>query len=127
MKKLKLVPLFLFAFFVSSYTCIAQETEEETEEAVEEIEVDEEPTVIMATYISMEDTSFVFTYIDEDDEESEITFEKIAPEVKKSFNLADKSMIGKKFKITYTTENITDDDDEDSLVSIRVIIALEKL
>ncbi|KAB8155875.1 hypothetical protein EZY14_001295 [Kordia sp. TARA_039_SRF] len=123
MKKLKLVPLFLFAFFVSSYTCIAQETEE----AVEEIEVDEEPAVIMATYISMEDTSFVFTYIDEDDEESEITFEKIAPEVKKSFNLADKSMIGKKFKITYTTENITDDDDEDSLVSIRVIIALEKL
>ena len=36
MKKLKLVPLFLFAFFVSTYTCVAQENEEE--EAVEEVE-----------------------------------------------------------------------------------------
>ncbi|PTX60131.1 hypothetical protein C8N46_107137 [Kordia periserrulae] len=127
MKKLKLVPLFLFAFLVSSYTCIAQETEEEVEEAVEEIEVEEEPAVITATYTSMEGTSFVFTYIDEDGEESEITFEKMAPDVKKAFNLADKSLLGKKFKITYTTENITDDDDEDMLVSIRVIIAMEKL
>ncbi|WP_046745132.1 hypothetical protein [Kordia zhangzhouensis] len=127
MKKLKLVPLFLFAFFVSTYTCVAQENEEE--EAVEEVESEEqeEPVVITATFTGMDDTLFVFTYMDNDGEESDIVFDKLAPEVKKAFNLADKSFVGKKFKVTYITENVADDDDEDMLISIRTIISLEKI
>ena len=121
MKTKQFIPFFLLVFFVSTFTVVAQEEEE-----VEEIELDE-PAIINATFSHIENNAFVFTYVDQDGEESDITFDKVAPEVKKSVNLMDKSFVGKKFKITYTTENVADPDDEEMLVSVRTIIALEKL
>ncbi|EDP96566.1 hypothetical protein U8527_21590 [Kordia algicida OT-1] len=119
MKAIKLVPLFLLIFLINSYTCAAQE-----EEAIEEID---EPTVLIANFKGMDKNTFVFTYTDTDGEESEMIFEKITPEVKKAFNFNDASIIGKKFKITYTTKNVPEKDDEDMLVSMNTIIALEKM
>ncbi|GAA3597836.1 hypothetical protein Q4Q39_20430 [Flavivirga amylovorans] len=119
MKTLKLVPLFLIAFLFCNYTAIAQEEEEE--------EIENELTTITAVYEGIEDSMYVFTYEDEDGEESTISFQKIAPEAEKAYDLLSKKLIGKAFEITYSDENVLEDDDLEILTNIRTIETLKQL
>ncbi|MDD7885043.1 hypothetical protein [Flavivirga sp. 57AJ16] len=119
MKTLKLVPLFLVAFLFCNYTAMAQEDEEEYEE--------DELSTITAVYAGIEDGMYMFTYKDEDDEETTISFENISPEVEKKYDLFSKKIIGKTFEITYSDENVPDNDDEEILVNIRTIVAIKQL
>jgi len=130
MKTLKLVPLFLIAFLFCNYTVIAQEEEEE-EEIIEEVEENGEDEVSMITGVfkGMEDGTYVFSFKDEDGEENTINFDKIAPEVKKAFNLEKKEMIGKTFIVTYSNinEEEEDEDGEIEYTSVKTILTLKKL
>ncbi len=127
MKTLKLVPLFLVAFLFCNYTATAQ-VDEDLEEIMEEDEVNEEenlPTIIIAVYSGIEDGAYTFTFKDEDGEENTKSFEKISKEAAKMFNLTTKTFIGKTFEITFSTDNVLDD--EDIMSSIRTIISLKQI
>jgi hypothetical protein len=69
---------------------------------------------------------FVFTFKDEDGENSSMSFEKISEEARKMFDLSSEKFVGKTFNIDFITENIVDNDD-DMLESIRTIISLKQL
>lgn len=124
MKTLKLVPLFLLAFLFSSYTVTAQEDEEEEmeEENIEEV------STITGIYQGMEDGTYVFSFKDEDGEESTINFDKISPEAKKMFDLNKKEMIGKTFVVSYSNINEEEEDDgEIEYKSVKTILTLKKV
>ncbi len=115
MKTLKLVPLFLVVFLFCSYTVVAQEDEEE----------ENAPTVLVAVYLGMEDNQYTFTYKAEDGEKSTISIDKMAEAVKQKFDLTTQTFVGKTFEVTFSTENVADE--EDMLTSIRTILALKLL
>lgn len=125
MKTLKLVPLFLLAFLFCSYTVTAQEEEEEEMEE----EIIEEVSTITGVYQGMEDGTYVFSFKDEDGEESTINFDKISPEAKKMFDLGKKEMIGKTFVVSYSNinEEEEDDDGEIDYKSVKTILTLKKV
>jgi hypothetical protein len=125
MKALKLVPLFLIAFLFCNSTVVAQE--EEDDEIIEEVEVVEVST-ITGVYTGMEDGMFVFTYKDEDGEESTIGFDKITPEAKQSFDLNKKEMIGKSFVLTFSNVNEEEQgaDGDIEYTSVKTILTLKK-
>lgn len=125
MKTLKFVPIFLVAFLFCNLTAIAQDDDEE-EEMIEEVEEQDEVSTITGVYNGMEDEIFVFTFKDEDGENSSMSFEKISEEARKMFDLSSEKFVGKTFKIDFITENIVDNDD-DMLESIRTIISLKQL
>lgn len=128
MKTLKLLPFLLFAFLFCNYTALAQEEDEE-EEIIEEVEIDEqdETETITGTFKGVVNGVVVFTYIDDEEEEVEISFDKVSPEAKKMFDLSSKSLRGKRFEVIFKTENIEGEDDDDFIVRVNTIIALKQL
>lgn len=117
MKTLKLVPLCLVAFIFCTFSVTAQDDDD----------FEDELFTITGVYEGIEDSMFVFTYEDEDGEENTISIDKISPEVKKAYDLFSKKLIGKSFEITYSNENIEDEDDEDILTSVKTIVTLKQL
>ena len=128
MKALKLIPLFLVAFLFCNYTAVAQEEEDE-DEIMEEMEIVEEATIeiIQGVYLGMEDGTFNFSYINEDKEKDVISFDKMSVEAIKMVDLKAKNAIGKKFEITFSSENVADPDDMDMLTNMKTIISLKQL
>tara|TARA_R110001632_G_scaffold67326_10_gene158164 strand:+ start:150 stop:536 length:387 start_codon:yes stop_codon:yes gene_type:complete len=128
MKALKLIPLFLIAFLFCNYTAVAQEEEDE-DEIIEEIEVFEEATIeiIQGVYLGMEDGTYNFSYFNEDKEKDIISFDKMSVEALKMFDLKTKNAIGKKFEVTFSSENVADPDDMDMLTNMKTIISLKQL
>lgn len=127
MKTLKLLPLFLIVFLFSNYTAVAQIDEDDDEDVIEEVE--NENSTITGVYTGMEDGMFVFSFKDEDGEETSISFDKISPEAKQQFDLDKKEMIGMTFVVTYSNinEEEEDKDGEIDYVSVKTILTLKKL
>ncbi|GAA4805235.1 hypothetical protein [Litoribaculum gwangyangense] len=84
--------------------------------------------VIDGVYDGHEDYGYNFI-VTSADEEHTITFQKVDEEVLKAFNLEEKTLVGTKFKITYTTkiEVTKDDDGYEDETEINTIKKLEKL
>ncbi|WP_299215062.1 hypothetical protein [uncultured Dokdonia sp.] len=120
MKTLKLVPLFLIAFLFCNYSAVAQEDDDEFEE-------ESSLTTVKAVYLGMVGDVYTFSYKDEDGVEDKMTFDKITDEVKKMYDLTTKALVGKTFELTFSTENVPDEDDEDILTSVNTIISLKQL
>lgn len=89
----------------------------------------QEPIVIEAVYDGHEDYGYNFLVTRNDDEEYTITFQEVKMEVLKAFDLDSEDLLGKTFKITYTTEVIVsiDDDGYENEEEVNTIIKLEKL
>lgn len=126
MKILKSISFFLVALLFCNYTAIAQEEEEEV--IMEEV-VEEEST-ITGVYkgIDKDDGTYVFSFTDEDGEESTINFDKISPEAQQLFDLKKKAFIGKSFVVTYSIINEETEDDEGGIeyTSVKTILTLQK-
>lgn len=120
MKTLKLVPLFLIAFLFCNYTAIAQEDDEDIEEV-------SSLTTVKAVYLGMIGGMYTFSYKDDDGQDDKMTFDKISEDVKKMYDLSTKTFVGKTFELTFSTENVPDEDDEDILTSVNTIISLKQL
>lgn len=124
MKILKLIPFFLVAFLFCNYTAIAQEEEEE----IMEDETVEEESTITGVYkgIDKDDGTYVFSYIDEDGEESTISFDKISTEAEQLFDLKKKAFVGKSFIVTYSIINEESEDEEGEIeyISVKTILTL---
>ncbi|MFC4634593.1 hypothetical protein ACFO3O_11780 [Dokdonia ponticola] len=128
MKTLQLIPLFLIAFLCSNFTAVAQEEEEDDEEIIEEgIEQDGVPTTVTAVYLGFANDVYTFSFKNEDGDEDEITFEKISEDIKKSYDLTTKDLVGKTFILTFSQKNVPDPDDEDILTSVNTLISLKKV
>ncbi|WP_430410378.1 hypothetical protein [Kordia sp.] len=117
MKKVKLVSLCLIIFLCCCFSATAQEEDEK------------EVLNVTATYTGIEDGTFVFSYTDQDGEESTISFNKILPEIKKLYDLTKKEMIGQKFAIMYSNVNEEEKDanGEVDYVSVKTILMLKKV
>ena len=117
MKTLRLVPFILVAFMFFSNTIVAQEEDED------------EISTITGVYKGMEDAKFVFTFKDQDGEQSIINFDKISPEAKQLFDLGSKEFIAQTFVVTYSNinEEEKDADGEIEYTSVKTILTLKKL
>ena len=126
MKTLKLVPLFLIAFLFCNYTAVAQEEEEIIEE-IEEFQ--DETYTLTGVFTGIEDGTYVFSFKDEDGEESTINFDNISPEAKKEFDLSKKGMTGNIFMVIYTITNEEEEDEygEIDYTSVKTILTLKKV
>lgn len=123
MKTVKLIPILLTAFIFCSFNAVAQE-----DEIIEIVEIEDETNLdtIDGIYLGMEGGYYTFSF-EEDGDENILTFDKISPEVSKTFDLSNKTHIGQKFSVTYITQNVVEDDDEDMLMSEKTIITLKQL
>ncbi|RZS93546.1 hypothetical protein [Aquimarina brevivitae] len=84
---------------------------------------------ITGTYEGYEGDSYSFMFIDEYGDEDSMFFEKVKPEILKSFDLKGSKLVGKKFKITYTTEvsSETDEDGDTYEIENKTITALKAM
>ncbi|MHA7058526.1 hypothetical protein ACWGOQ_0014985 [Aquimarina sp. M1] len=87
----------------------------------------QESESIEAIFDGLEDGSYDFSFTNEDGDEDVMFFTKITPEALKLYNLKDKSFIGKKFEITFTSEIEieTDEDGDKQEFEIRTITDLK--
>ncbi|QFZ54085.1 hypothetical protein FEZ18_04315 [Oceanihabitans sp. IOP_32] len=65
----------------------------------------QEETVVNAVYDGHDESGYNFTVVDEDDNESTITFQEISAELLQTYDLKSESFVGKSFTVTYKTEN----------------------
>lgn len=92
------------------------------------LEFQDEMTVV-AAYDGKEDYGYNFVAKNKDGDENTLTFQKVEEDVLKTFDLNSETLIGSKFKVSYTTKvEITKDADgyEDEN-EINTISKLEKL
>ena len=127
MKTLKLAPLFLIAFLFCNYAVVAQENEDD--EITEDVEAEQdEVSTMIGVYTGMEDGMFVFDYKDEDGEDSSISFNKISPEAKRSFDLSNTELIGNTFVLSFSNVNEEEEDAEGDIeyTSVKTILTIKK-
>ena len=87
-------------------------------------------TIVEAIYDGHEDYGYNFIAKHPDnDEEYTITFQDVSDAVAKEFDLDSETLIGTKFKITYTTKTVVtkDEDNYEDENEINTITKLEKL
>ncbi|CAM1369579.1 hypothetical protein [Tenacibaculum xiamenense] len=82
----------------------------------EKAPLDNDPIKLEATYKGTDFSGYTFGYLDDDDEEIELTFDDISQELLSKYDLDDEKFIGKKFEIIYSI--IISDDEYESEVPV---------
>ncbi|MDX1773647.1 hypothetical protein [Oceanihabitans sediminis] len=81
----------------------------------------QDKTTIQATFDGFESDAYYFI----DDTDTIYTFDNISKEASKKFDLTDESNIGESFEITFTTETISDDMENE--IEVLTIVELKKI
>lgn len=117
MKNLKTIALVMLTLLFSNTVINAQEAS------------DQDTETVTGVFDGFDGEHFTFNYINEDDDEGLMLFVKISPEVLEQHNLNDEGFIGKSFNITFTSETVTemDEDGDEQEYIVRTIINLELL
>ncbi|ULC60136.1 hypothetical protein MBM09_03910 [Flaviramulus sp. BrNp1-15] len=89
----------------------------------------QETMVVNAVFDGHEDYGYNFIAKDEDGDEYTVTFQEVEDSVLKAFNLNSETLIGTKFKVTYTSdvEVTVDEDGYEDEEEVNTITKLEKL
>ena len=97
--------------------------------AAKSISILQDTTTVEGVYDGHEDYGYNFIVKDSDERERTLTFQKIDKTLLNEFDLNAQTLVGKKFKVIYTTkiEVTKDSDNFDQENEIYTIIKLEKV
>ena len=114
MKTTHVIIAFISAMFLSSFSSEKFPTATSVNESV------------VGVFDGHEDYGYNFLVSNDEGDEHTMTFQNVAEEVLKTFDLHSESLIGKKFKVTYdsTTDIIKDEDGYEDEVEVLTITAL---
>nr|WP_321226989.1 hypothetical protein [uncultured Psychroserpens sp.] len=89
----------------------------------------QDTTTFEGVYDGHEDYGYNFIETNEDGDEYTMTLQNIDESLLKSFDLKNDKLIGSKFSVTYSTETITEKDEDgyEDEIEVYTIVALKKL
>lgn len=105
--------LILSLFLATSLFCSSKKATSNNDKSVVNYEK------LVATFDNYNEGEYVFSYINEEDEEEIMIFNKATDDVLEKYNFtSDRSLIGEKFELTFETQASEDEDSEDDVIVI---------